>query len=327
LFFCRLFRVDDLDIASLLILDDRKDVWDTMYHPNIIKCGVYDYLDARKNVLIEKYCNGDEKNSIPSNTTSVDLDPLMKEKYPQSQTSNIITHTSVLTKTQENDKELHSMETNLPSQGNSKDYVQQTCTSNDSLSFSSEQQNNIMVTDETVNIKECQLTEDNDSYFLASSNEEETTSPFLDNPLLRKSQIAVPQNLDEMDNYEDDDVITLDDKHTQTCTSSGVFGAITQSNNNVFTQPLDISSSTQNETLLEPNSSTIAAHFGVSQDSVTENMRLAMKLSHRDQALIDYDTQLDELRHLIVHVALEYNRQKSNPLTCDTVRYMYNFFS
>ncbi|XP_053991643.1 uncharacterized protein LOC128883384 isoform X2 [Hylaeus volcanicus] len=318
----RLFRVDDLDIASLLILDDRKDVWDTMYHPNIIKCGVYDYLDARKNVLIEKYCHGDEKDSIPCNTTSVGLDSLEKKNYQHSQTNRLTTHASVLTKTQENDNEANCMETHLPIQESSKSCVQQTCASYNSLSFSPLQENDATVIDQSLKTKECQLSDESDVYFLATNNnEEETTSPFLDNPLLKKSQLTVPQNLDETDNYEDDDVITLDEKHIQSCGTSDSTGTIPKTENNDLSASriMEISPFTPNETLFQPNSSKIAAHFGVSQDSVTENMRLAMKLSQVDQALIDYDTQLDELRHLIVSVALEYNRQKSNPLTCNTV--------
>lgn len=56
--FFRLFGIEDLDVQSLVILDDRKDVWDDTFQPNIIHCGMYDYIESRKTALAEKYSSG-----------------------------------------------------------------------------------------------------------------------------------------------------------------------------------------------------------------------------------------------------------------------------
>lgn len=317
LLFDRLFRVDDLDLRSLVILDDRKDVWDDMYHPNIIKCGMYDYLDARKAALSEKYRGALEETPFVMSTESLPVTDNALEKHT---------------------------EEGLGLSGDEEKL--NTVAFHDASGASA----TAAMSPETVLQHDQNKTEEqqSESFLYAAAPSECThpvqeqvtdTEPFVDNPLVEQSGLDLPQGLHDADICEDDDIIAphAEVDHDETSVVTDTTSLLTPDVNDdqknpcvaaapetadTVTSKLDTTTVTAQDQRSSERTDDLAALFGVEEKSVTDSMRNAAQLSHLDQALIDFDTQLDEIRKLIVDVATEYNRLKSSPSTAETARWV-----
>lgn len=73
---CRLFSMErDRLLSELLIIDDRRDVWDSYLDKNIIQCNYYEYFESRREALVKKYDSTSTSSSFasPGDFTGADL--------------------------------------------------------------------------------------------------------------------------------------------------------------------------------------------------------------------------------------------------------------
>lgn len=64
----RLFSINrEQLLPSLLIVDDRRDVWDSCFERNIIQCNYYEYFETRRDLLTKKYKSSSRQTNV-SNT-------------------------------------------------------------------------------------------------------------------------------------------------------------------------------------------------------------------------------------------------------------------
>lgn len=327
----RLFRVDDLDLRSLVILDDRKDVWDDMYHPNIIKCGMYDYLDARKAALIEKYQEPHQSPKACGLTSTASNSAECVAGASATQTSTVAGVSNVNGAESNRADILSTSDVAAlvppvapapvsplpPSPGESAEPLCSALSSTEPM-CSTEGAASMPVPIKTPLPLQ--------SMEAAGSCTELAAAPFLDNPLVEQSTLGYPEGVNEADNCEDDDVIAPhaeEDAHEEesemrtvaTANGEGFSSSIAPESTG---KPFTTRARTAEDRLYDAQRSELAALYGVKEECVTDSMRSAAQLSKVDQALIDFDSQLDEIRKLIVDIATQYNQLKSSPVTAET---------
>lgn len=70
----RLFQFDkEKLLQECLILDDRRDVWDSVYERNIIQCNYYEYFDSRRPAIIKKYHGDDSSETAVVATEQLEI--------------------------------------------------------------------------------------------------------------------------------------------------------------------------------------------------------------------------------------------------------------
>lgn len=87
---CRLYNGFNREhlLEELLILDDRRDVWDVAFEKNIVQCNYYEYFESRRDALTTKYANTVGRSiKLPGGACTVPL-PLSPSQQAQSAAAN-----------------------------------------------------------------------------------------------------------------------------------------------------------------------------------------------------------------------------------------------
>eukprot|EP00917_Polyrhabdina_sp_WS-2016_P020497 GHVP01043913.1.p1 GENE.GHVP01043913.1~~GHVP01043913.1.p1 ORF type:complete len:622 (+),score=100.52 GHVP01043913.1:34-1866(+) len=56
----KLFQERHIDLRDMLIIDDRKDVWDEQLQQNLVQCCFYEFFDSKKETIIQCYKNQED---------------------------------------------------------------------------------------------------------------------------------------------------------------------------------------------------------------------------------------------------------------------------